>query len=60
MISSLAENPKGRALSEKYIDKINNLKTVDKKYIDAAIGVIKWKPWHIILYIFDYVDCIKF
>jgi hypothetical protein len=44
LISSLAEHPKGRLLAEKYVEKIENLKTVEKIYIDVALDVIKWKP----------------
>jgi len=44
LITSLAENPKGRVLGEKYISKISGLKSIEKIYIDAAIDVIKWKP----------------
>ena len=44
LIANLAENPLGREKSQKILNKIEKITSIDRKYVDATLDVIKWKP----------------
>jgi hypothetical protein len=44
LIANLAENPLGRNESLKVIAKIEKINCIEKKYVDATLEVIRWKP----------------
>lgn len=44
LIANLAENPIGREKGLKIAEKIEKINCVEKKYIQATLDVIRWKP----------------
>lgn len=48
LIANLAEHPLGRNESLKIIDKIEKINCIERKYVNATLDVIRWKPWFFI------------
>jgi len=44
LIANLAENPKGRELASKIEGKLDGIKSIERKYIDETLQVIRWRP----------------
>jgi hypothetical protein len=44
LIANLAEHPLGRNESLKIIGKIEKINCIEKKYVNATLDVIRWKP----------------
>lgn len=44
LIANLAENPKGREMASKIEKKLEGIKSIERKYIDETLEVIRWRP----------------